>query len=201
MKLAILFSLLILNQTTHAKNCSYSADPKSLMVQWTAFKTTQKVPVSGKFSATKNKKPLEKSYSSLSDLLKAAHIEVDMHSVDSAAPLRDETLKQKFFEALKDKAMAHASLVQIKENPDQSGTANMNLKFNGQTKKIPMTFTYDKETFILKGKMDLLNFTAHKALKSLNKACFDLHKGADGVSKTWSEVEISATAKIAEICN
>ena len=35
------------------------------------------------------------------------------------------------------------------------------------------------------------DFNGSKAMESLNKVCFDLHKGPDGISKTWSEVEIN----------
>jgi hypothetical protein len=41
--------------------------------------------------------------------------------------------------------------------------------------------------------IDILNdFKAQTALESISKACFELHKGPDGVSKTWSEVAIGA---------
>ncbi|MFT4683638.1 MAG: hypothetical protein ACI863_000230, partial [Flavobacteriales bacterium] len=31
---------------------------------------------------------------------------------------------------------------------------------------------------------------------SLNKICFDLHKGQDGISKTWNEVNIDVSTYI-----
>jgi hypothetical protein len=45
--------------------------------------------------------------------------------------------------------------------------------------------------FTVEGVINLEDFGAQAAVESINKACFDLHKGADGVSKTWSEVAIS----------
>ena len=44
----------------------------------------------------------------------------------------------------------------------------------------------------LEGTLNLEDFKAESALASISEACFDLHKGADGISKTWSEVGISA---------
>ena len=34
------------------------------------------------------------------------------------------------------------------------------------------------------------------ALASLNKACYDLHTGSDGVSKTWEDVAIKASVQL-----
>ena len=185
----------------YAKNCIYSADPNSLVVEWAAFKTTQKATVPGKFTSAKNLKKLEKSYTSLPALLKAMAVEVDMTSVDTKDPRRDATLKEMFFKVLKGKGVASASLTQIKEKPEGSGTASMVLKFNDQTKRIPVTFNMDSEgNVMLKGQMDILNFTAHEALESLNKACHELHKGPDGVSKTWSEVNFTISGKVAKLC-
>ena len=41
--------------------------------------------------------------------------------------------------------------------------------------------------------MQLKDWNALGALESLNKVCFDLHKGADGVSKTWEDVAIEVS--------
>ena len=36
-------------------------------------------------------------------------------------------------------------------------------------------------------------FNALEMLSSLNKACYELPKGADGISKTWEEVDVEAS--------
>ena len=42
--------------------------------------------------------------------------------------------------------------------------------------------------------MDVNNWNAGKALASLNEVCKLLHTGADGISKTWSEVTLDITS-------
>jgi len=42
--------------------------------------------------------------------------------------------------------------------------------------------------------MNLDTWNGQTAVASLNEACKDLHKGADGVSKTWNEVAIEVTS-------
>ncbi len=205
-RLAIAFSLgatiMTLPQLAYgAKNCTYSTDPNAITVQWTGFKTNDKVAVNGKFNSVKNLRKLEKSYTTIAQLLKAAAIEVDLMTVDTAAPPRDETLRENFFKKLKGKFLAVGTLTQIKVGRDNTGTASMNLKFNDQTKRTPVDFSLTKDgSFTLKGKIDLANFTAHEAHESLDKACHDLHKGPDGGSKTWSEVDFMVTTTISENC-
>jgi len=56
------------------------------------------------------------------------------------------------------------------------------------------------QDFSATGTIDLMDFDGKEALSSLNKKCFDLHKGADGVSKTWSEVAINLKGSIKRSC-
>jgi hypothetical protein len=45
------------------------------------------------------------------------------------------------------------------------------------------------------------DFNLAPALAKLNKACEAVHKGPDGVSKTWSTVELKLMAKVTKNCN
>jgi hypothetical protein len=42
--------------------------------------------------------------------------------------------------------------------------------------------------------MYLDNWNAQHAVDSLNIVCKDLHKAADGISKTWNDVAINITS-------
>jgi hypothetical protein len=68
---------------------------------------------------------------------------------------------------------------------------------NGITKSVPMKYSFANGIFSAKGTIDIFDFSASKALSSINKACFDLHKG-----KTWNDVSIAFSTKIeASLCN
>ena len=58
------------------------------------------------------------------------------------------------------------------------------------TKDFPVEFSSDKKAVHFSGMLNLNEWNALKALASINKACFNLHKGLDGVSKTWREIKI-----------
>ena len=65
------------------------------------------------------------------------------------------------------------------------------ITMNGVTAELPLEVTItDERRLSMKGTMDLKDWNALGALEALNKVCFDLHKGADGVSKTWEDVAI-----------
>jgi hypothetical protein len=60
-----------------------------------------------------------------------------------------------------------------------------------------MAYHYENGLFSAKGTIDHMDFTAGNPLASINKSCFDLHKG-----KTWSDVSIGfATTVKATLCN
>ena len=75
---------------------------------------------------------------------------------------------------------------------DANGIAE--IKMNSITKAVPFTYTIVDKTFSMTSTMDVSNWKATKALASLNKICELLHTGADGVSKTWSEVSLNITS-------
>ena len=75
---------------------------------------------------------------------------------------------------------------------DTNGAALITM--NGVTADLPFTYTIEGKEFKLNATMNLDNWNAQNAVDSLNVVCKDLHKAADGISKTWSEVSINITS-------
>ncbi|NNC69249.1 MAG: YceI family protein, partial [Flavobacteriaceae bacterium] len=101
---------------------------------------------------------------------------------------RDGKLKQLFFGVM-DATVALTGSLNLEEN----GTGFVKLKMNNVTKEIPITYIVSGQLVELNGTLDIVNdFGAQAALESISKACFELHKGPDLVSKTWSDVGIDA---------
>jgi hypothetical protein len=64
-----------------------------------------------------------------------------------------------------------------------------------------MTYkTFPEGEFTASGSFDMLDFGLKTAFDSIHQACFEKHKGADGVSKTWTEVEVRIAAKVSKTC-
>ena len=68
--------------------------------------------------------------------------------------------------------------------------SNVNITMNGISKSIPIELNIDGQTVKFSNTVSLNDWELAPALESLNKVCFDLHKGPDGISKTWDEIEL-----------
>ena len=190
--LIFIFSILLVSyakekKATHSSESPaiYSIDPKNSTVQWTAFKTSAKVPVKGIFNEIKINKSNEGS--SPSAALEGLEFEIPVSSIFSKNPIRDAKLN-KFFFAVMENSLHLKGSFKI-ENQEKG---KLSLTMNGLTKDLPFDFEMSQDTIIISASMDLNNWQAQAALESINQACLELHRGADGVSKTWDEVLINA---------
>jgi len=175
-------------------NCSFS-QPTEVDVTWKAFKTPLKKGVGGHFK-TVNFTSDVKSAKALNTLLAGSMVNIDVASVDSKNPGRDVKLLNAFFKKMAGPNIK-AKVISLKRDKDarKSGIVVTSVTMNGVTKTVPMRYTFNNGVLSANGVVDLIDFNATPALQSINKACFDLHQG-----KTWSDVNIGFTMKIAASC-
>jgi hypothetical protein len=166
-----------------------SFDTENVLITWTAFKTTEKKPVKGEFKAVTITNFKESS--NKVEALNGVEFEIPISSIFSNNDDRDSKLKTLFFEVMDNTASLGGTL-----NLQEKGTGTVKLTMNGVEAEFPITYENDEYAVSISGTLNLDNWNAQGAVESLNKACFDLHKGADGVSKTWSEVEVNATIQV-----
>lgn len=202
--ISFIFVLILGGLNAEAKNqtCTYTIDPASRLVEWQAFKTTQRMPVKGSFPKVNFQGKLSAS-GKFKNLLsqQSADLTVDSETkLSTGNGARDLTLFKHFFSLFKDKAKIHASIQKVVEGV-QAGSFELKLKMNQKTLSIPMQYEYAKDgRFNAKGEIDVLNFGLESALGDLHKTCEVLHQGPDKVSKTWPNVEIHLSAVINETC-
>lgn len=160
----------------------FIAKPESTSVQWTAFKTTGKVPVGGEF-ATLNFE--NKKGATPEEALNNLEFSIPVSSLFTKDETRDTKLKESFFGAMLDTEFIKGILKY------ENGNYTASITMNGTTEDLPLDVNItDQRRVTMKAKMDLKKWDALNAIATLNKVCFDLHKGADGVSKTWEDVDI-----------
>ena len=152
-------------------------------IRWTAYKTTAKKPVSGVFKAFEFS---PKKGKTITEMLNESQLSIDVSSIDSGNEVRDQRLKESFFGVMNDTKKLAGTL---KMQDDSKGIVSFTM--NAITFDIPVTIAVEKDTIVITGTMNLDNWAAQAAVKALNKACNGEHKGADGISKTWSEVAVS----------
>ncbi len=163
------------------QGCSFSKQ-NIVTVGWKAYKTPSKLGVSGVFDDV-NYEGVKKG-KSLKELLEGSSVIIKTHSVNSKNEGRDLKLVNSFFKIMSDDVIT-AKVTDITSKGDKN-IVNVAVSMNGITKRVPMNYTYNKGIFTASGVIDLFDFQASQALKSINKACFDLHRG-----KTWNDVTIS----------
>jgi len=163
----------------------YIVKPEATSVKWTAYKTTEKVPVGGEFTTLNFK---EKEGVSPSEALNNLDFSIPISSLFTKDESRDEKLKTSFFGAMLNTDLLKGTIKYM----DNAYIASITM--NGVTADLPLEVNItDERRVTMKGTMQLKDWDALGALETLNKACFDLHKGADGVSKTWEDVAIEVS--------
>ena len=172
--------------TVEAKKsiAAFSLEKATNEINFTAYKTTDKVAVGGQFKKVDITSGGEGN--SIKEAINNTEFSVPVSSIFTKDTSRDFKIKKFFFGVMDKTKLLSGKLVL--EN-DSIGYAN--IKMNGITEKVPFLYTIKAKTFSMNATMDITKWNAVEALTSLNIACKDLHKGADGVSKTWSEVALN----------
>lgn len=154
----------------------------STKVTWTGFKTTEKVGVNGQFKSIDLKDT--KTGNSPEEVLNGAAFSIPVSSLFTDNSDRDYKLKTIFFGAMKNTELL-SGILNVRD-----GKWIMTLSMNNVVKEVPLESNYENKLFAINSTINLNDFGGQGALAAINKACYDLHKGADGVSKTWELVEI-----------
>ena len=201
----LLLSIMILSTTLLAEGevrktgCTLSQEG-AVTVGWKAYKTPAKIGVGGIFDDVVYS-AIQKEGKNFKEILVGSSVKINTNSVNSKNAGRDKKLVASFFKLLGSPTI-HAKIIDIKQTSEKKkrpreGTITITITMNSISKDIPMHYIYHKGVMQAQGFIDLLDFQGSKALASINKACFDLHKG-----KTWNDVAINFSLNIkADLCN
>lgn len=172
-------------QTTEG---TYTVINDSTKVSFTAYKTTDKAAVGGIFKeitltdTKEGETPLE--------ALNGTKFSIPVSSLftNDATGTRDPKILKFFFGVMKNTELISGEFKVAADN-----RCSIDVLLNGKTANIPLEVTNNSDTNLsFDGVMNLENWDGLAAVASINKACEALHTGADGVSKTWSEVAVHA---------
>jgi hypothetical protein len=171
-----------------ASSNKFSLIKDSTQVSFTSYKTTEKTPVGGKF--TKIDITSSNSGDTVFEVLNGTTFSIPVSSLftNDATGTRDPKILQFFFGA-----MTNTEFITGVFHVSDNDTCAIDVTLNGETSSISLTPEMVSDTeYLFKGTMELENWKALNAVSSLNEACKVLHTGADGVTKTWSEVAVQA---------
>jgi len=196
-QLIVLFLIIVLF-TAHKKHNSrktksnekvYTINPEDTKVNWTAYKTTEKVAVTGSFS----KIIVEniKSGATVMEALNGINFKLPVDSIFSQSALRDSKIKKFFFGT-----MLNTEAIKGTIYLENSTSGYVSISMNGIYHDLPITYKVNGQFVTMEAVLNLDNWKAQLALEALNDACEDLHAGSDGIAKTWSEVKIDVSAHL-----
>ena len=178
--------------SAQAENCISFIKPESVKVAWTGYKTSAKKAVKGELPAVEILTPKAKTDA---ELLSNVAFMIDPAKVTSGDAGRDANLRNSFFKFLK-----NPYIKGYVESADKT-SAKIMLSMNGVSKLVPFKVKSDGKKYSAEGEIDVMDFAMQKSVEEFNKVCKDLHKGADGVSKTWSTVSLNISAELSQSCN
>lgn len=161
----------------------YTIEPKTTTINWTAYKTTDKIPVKGVFNTVN----IAKTTTTTNPFEAVNQIEfsIPVNSINSKNEGRDAKLINAFFGSMTD-----TQNIKGKIDLGDNGKGNVAITMNGITANLPITYTISGQLIEMDATMNLDNWKTKLAIDALNKVCNEKHKGKDGISKTWSEVNI-----------
>lgn len=169
-------------------NGMYSFTDGETRVNWTAFKFTERVGVSGVFedidiSGTKEAATPEEVFAD-------AEFTIPVSSINSKDEGRDRKIQDFFFKNLEESSKLKGKMVSFNDD----GTAVFTLSLNGNTQEVEGEYEVHDKVMVLKSEIDVSAWGAESGIASLNKVCDELHKGKDGKSVLWPDVKISIKA-------
>jgi hypothetical protein len=173
--------------------CFYSYNSGSSVLEWTAFKFTEKAPVKGTFNKIEIK-GLETS-DDPKKLIESLSFDIATESVETQNPERNGKIANLFFGTI-----ATSTITGKVKSLSGNGKATIEIKMNGVPQDVVGEYTLENTKFSFHAVIDVLKWNAAKGIETLNTACKDLHTGADGKSKLWSEVELSFTTELSSDC-
>jgi len=161
----------------------YSLNTDSIALQWTAYKTTQRIGVSGSFDSISINS--EKTSGTIIELLTNTKIKISTASVNSNNEIRDPKIVAFFFGKF---SVPNEILATVDSaNPEK---AYISINMNGVTKPVEANYTVKDNVLEIIANINTPDWNADAGLAALNNECEDLHKGEDGISKLWPEVSI-----------
>ncbi|SVC69560.1 uncharacterized protein METZ01_LOCUS322414, partial [marine metagenome] len=140
------------------------------------------------------------TFDSVHDLVNGLKFSINSLSSSSGDVIRDLNLKDYFFNYLTQNFKINGIF-----GEPANDSIDVTFDIFGQPKIIRLAFlnytTSDisavNQIIEIKGSISLKSmFGAVKAFNSLHEKCYDLHKGSDGISKTWEQVDIYIKAHI-----
>lgn len=181
------------NASASEEKCTYSYDSENDLLEWTAFKFTEKTGVKGTFNTVEVSSVSEAD--SPEDLISSLTFKIPTSTVETQNPERNGKISKFFFGTINTPEITGKLQILRKD-----GKAGFEITMNGKKVILLGDYTLTDDLFTFKSTLDVAAWDALGGIEALNKECKDLHTSTDGVSKLWPEVEVNLSAPIIKNC-
>jgi len=177
------------------KSCLLTLDNENVVVNWTAFKLSDKVGVGGTFDSVVVSGVTDNE--TMAGAAATAQFDIYTASVNSNNPERDYKISDSFFGTMVNTATISGKVVSLSAD----GSGAISLTMNGVEKEIDIEWKATSEKRLkLSTAINVNDWNAKPSLDSLNGVCTAVHTGKDGVSVLWPDVEIEVFADFKSDC-
>ncbi len=175
------------------QSCFYSYNEGATTLEWTSYKTNDKLPVKGGFN---NIEVSSESAEDPKEVIKSIEFKIETASVETSDTSRNRKVGSFFFGTINTEYITGrvASL-------NDDGTAAITINMNGIDYDVVGDYTLEDKLFSWEATIDVISWNALGGIDALNEECKDLHTGADGESKLWSEVALKLTTVLSSDCD
>ncbi|MGB0914881.1 MAG: YceI family protein [Crocinitomicaceae bacterium] len=173
--------------------CFYSYNEGSTNFEWTAFKTTAKVGVAGGFNEIE---VVSESSDDPMAVLKSMSFTMNTASVETNNEDRNLKVATHFFETINTSEII-GNVISIDE---ETGKCIIKINMNAMSVDVEGDYTFEDNKFTFDTMIDVAAWNGIAGIDALNEICKDLHTGEDGVSKLWSEVQLSFSTTLKSDC-
>lgn len=181
--------------TSGEEVCGKKYDSENTTIGFGGFKTTDRKEVKGTFKEFTIKET--RIADTHEEVFMNAEFSIPVSSIETKDMARNKRLKEEYFGSMQS---THLIKGIVKQFNADSNTVTVNLKLNNIKKDINLDYVVSGDTITLTGSINVLDFDASNAISALNEVCESLHMGADGVTKTWPDVNLYISSVLKETC-
>ena len=176
------------------ESCTYGFNEKETKVSWNAYKTTDKVMVAGYFESLTTDRT-GKKYETINEFVNGINFSINSSSSLSGDSSRDMSVRDYFFNLFTENFEINGNLEVVSQK-----LIIAHLDIYGVDTPVSLSYDISDEIILMKGSISLNKIGAINAYNSIHEKCIDLHRGPDGISKTWDTVDIIIEIPIIKEC-
>jgi hypothetical protein len=167
-------------------------------ITWTAYKTTAKIGVSGTFKDFSVTGGV--SYGTPTAILDFLEFTIPVSSINSENEERDGKIVASFFGSMMNTESITGRITSVTGN-DSGGTCRVLINMNEIGHEVDAPYVVNGNKIEIDASIHLGDWKSEPCVSALNAVCNDLHKGEDGVSKLWPEVDIHIESSLKPVAN